>query len=140
VVPTTPCSTSPTLTKVDYFYCNGCRMAPTPRGETAQAGGGHPSYKRAHTQLFSMMRTQNVNDSVATPPSPSVPFPSPLQPSQLRSELHSLWIKLANPDNRSKAMHSSPPVSFTCHSQEQTTGMNRHAYTGHFHSSSPDAW
>jgi hypothetical protein len=39
-----------------------------------------------------MMRTQNVEDSIATPL-------SPLHPSQPRSVLHSPWIKPANPDN-----------------------------------------
>jgi hypothetical protein len=46
-----------------------------------------------------MMRMRNVDDSIATPPSPSVSLPSLLHPSQLRSVLHSLWIKLVNPDN-----------------------------------------
>jgi hypothetical protein len=59
------------------------------------------------TQLFSMMRTRNVDDNIATPPSPSVSLPSlatstgrgVLHPSQSRSVLHSSQIKLASPDN-----------------------------------------
>jgi hypothetical protein len=59
------------------------------------------------TQLFSMMRTRNVNDNVATPPSPSVSLPSlatstergVLHPSQPRSVSHSPRIKPATPDN-----------------------------------------
>jgi hypothetical protein len=51
------------------------------------------------TQLFSMMRTRNVNDHVATPTSPSVSLPSLSRPSQPRSVLHSPRIKPANPDN-----------------------------------------
>jgi hypothetical protein len=46
-----------------------------------------------------MMRTQNVNDRVATPTSPSVSLPSLSLPSQPRSVLHSPRIKPANPDN-----------------------------------------
>jgi hypothetical protein len=51
------------------------------------------------TQLFSMMRTRNIDDHIATPPSPSVFLPSLSQPSQLRSVLHSPRIKPVNPDN-----------------------------------------
>jgi hypothetical protein len=51
------------------------------------------------TQLFNMMRTRNIDNSVATPPSPSVSIPSLLHPSQPRSVLHSPRIKPANPDN-----------------------------------------
>jgi hypothetical protein len=51
------------------------------------------------TQLFSMMRTRNVNDHIMTPTSPSVSLPSLSLPSQPRSALHSPWIKPANPDN-----------------------------------------
>jgi hypothetical protein len=59
------------------------------------------------TQLFSMMRTRNINDNVATPPSPSVSLPSlatstrrgVLHPSQPRSVSHSPRIKPATPDN-----------------------------------------
>jgi hypothetical protein len=59
------------------------------------------------TQLFSMMRTRNVGDNVATPPSPSVSLPSfatstgkgVLHPSQPRSVSHSPRIKPATPDN-----------------------------------------
>jgi hypothetical protein len=51
------------------------------------------------TQLFNMMRMRNVDDSVATPSSPSVSLPSPLHPSQPRSVLHSPRIKPANSDN-----------------------------------------
>jgi hypothetical protein len=59
------------------------------------------------TQLFSMMRMRNVDDNVATPPSPLVSLPSlatstgrnVLHPSQLRSVLHSPQIKLVTPDN-----------------------------------------
>jgi hypothetical protein len=55
------------------------------------------------TQLFSMMKTQNV----ATPPSPSVSLPSlatstgrgVLHPSQPRSVSHSPRIKPVTPDN-----------------------------------------
>jgi hypothetical protein len=46
-----------------------------------------------------MMRMRNVDDSVTTHPSPSFSLPSPLHPSQLRSVLHSPWIKPVNPDN-----------------------------------------
>jgi hypothetical protein len=46
-----------------------------------------------------MMRMQNIDDSIATPPSPLVSLPLLLHPSQPRSVLHSLWIKLVNPDN-----------------------------------------
>jgi hypothetical protein len=51
------------------------------------------------TQLFSMMRTQNVDDHVATPTSPLVSLPSFSLPSQPRSALHFPRIKPANPDN-----------------------------------------
>jgi hypothetical protein len=51
------------------------------------------------TQLFSMMRMQNIDNRVATPPSPSVSLPSLSRPSQPGSVLHSSWIKLVNPDN-----------------------------------------
>jgi hypothetical protein len=59
------------------------------------------------TQLFSMMRTQNIDENVATPPSPSVSLPSlgtstgrgVLHPSQSRSVLHSSQIKPVSPDN-----------------------------------------
>jgi hypothetical protein len=74
-------------------------MAPKPRGETERAGGGHPSYKQAHKTIIQMMRMRNINNSVATPPSPSVSLFSLLHPSQPRSVLHSPQIKLANPDN-----------------------------------------
>jgi hypothetical protein len=46
-----------------------------------------------------MMRMQNVNGNLATPPSPSVSLPSLSHPSQPRSVLHSLWVKPASPDN-----------------------------------------
>jgi hypothetical protein len=54
-----------------------------------------------------MMRMQKVDGNVATPPSPSVSLPSlatstgrgVLHFSQPRSVSHSLWIKLASPDN-----------------------------------------
>jgi hypothetical protein len=46
------------------------------------------------TQLFSMMRTQNVDNSIATPPSISVSLPSLLHPSQPRSVLHSVRATL----------------------------------------------
>jgi hypothetical protein len=59
------------------------------------------------SQLFSMMRMRNIDDNVPPPPSPSVSLPSlatstgrgVLHPSQPRSVLHSLRIKLAGPDN-----------------------------------------
>jgi hypothetical protein len=59
------------------------------------------------SQLFSMMRTRNVDDNVTTPPSPSVSLPSlatstgrgVLHPSQPRSVLHSPQIEAASPDN-----------------------------------------
>jgi hypothetical protein len=59
------------------------------------------------TQLFSMMRTRNIGDNVATPPSPSVSLPSLAtstgrgvsHPSQPRSVSHSLQINTASPDN-----------------------------------------
>jgi hypothetical protein len=59
------------------------------------------------TQLFSMMRTRNVDNNIATPPSPLVSLPSlatstgrgVLHPSQSRSVLHSSRIKPATPDN-----------------------------------------
>jgi hypothetical protein len=59
------------------------------------------------SQLFSMMRTRNVNENVATPPSPLVSLPllatstgrGVLHPSQPRSVLHSPRIKPASPDN-----------------------------------------
>jgi hypothetical protein len=47
-----------------------------------------------------MMKTQNVDDNVAIPPSPSVSLPSPaLHLSQPRSVSHSPRIKPASPDN-----------------------------------------
>jgi hypothetical protein len=59
------------------------------------------------TQLFSMMRTRNVDNNVTTPPSTSVSLPSlatstgrnVLHPSQPRSVSHSPRIKPATPDN-----------------------------------------
>jgi hypothetical protein len=51
------------------------------------------------TQLFSMMRMRNVDNCIATPTSPSVSLPSLSHPSQLRSMMHFLRIKPANPDN-----------------------------------------
>jgi hypothetical protein len=59
------------------------------------------------TQLFSMMRTRNVDGNVATSPSPSVSLPSlatstgrgVLHPSQPGSVSHSPQIKPASPDN-----------------------------------------
>jgi hypothetical protein len=59
------------------------------------------------SQLFSMMRTRNIDDNVAPPFSPSVSLPSlatstgrgVLHPSQPRSVLHSPRIKPVNPDN-----------------------------------------
>jgi hypothetical protein len=52
VAPTTPCSTSPTLTKVNDFHHDRCRTAPEPRGETERAGGGYLSYKRAYNPII----------------------------------------------------------------------------------------
>jgi hypothetical protein len=51
------------------------------------------------TQLFSMMRSRNIDDHIATPPSLSVSLPSLSHPSQPGSVLHSSQIKPANPDN-----------------------------------------
>jgi hypothetical protein len=38
--------------EVDHFYRDGRRTAPEPRGETERAGGGYPSYKRAHKPII----------------------------------------------------------------------------------------
>jgi hypothetical protein len=59
------------------------------------------------TQLFSMMRTRNVDNNIATPPSLLVSLPSlatstgkgVLHPSQPSSVLHSPRIKAVSPDN-----------------------------------------
>jgi hypothetical protein len=59
------------------------------------------------TQLFSMMKTRNVDGNIATPPSPSVSLPllatstgrGVLHPSQLGSVSHSPRIKPVSPDN-----------------------------------------
>jgi hypothetical protein len=59
------------------------------------------------TQLFSMMRMQNINNNVTTPPSPLVSLPSlpisngrsVLHPSQPRGVSHSPRIKPVSPDN-----------------------------------------
>jgi hypothetical protein len=59
------------------------------------------------TQLFSMMKTWNINDNVTTPPSPLASLPSlatstgrgVLHPAQPRNVSHPPWIKLASPDN-----------------------------------------
>jgi hypothetical protein len=98
---------SPTLMKVDNFYCDGCQTAPEPRGVTARTGGGHLSYKQAHKPTIQYDENANINDNVAAPRSPLVSSPSlatstgrgVLHPSQPRSVLHSPQIKPASPDN-----------------------------------------
>jgi hypothetical protein len=100
-------------------------------------------------QLFSMMRMQKVDGNVATPPSPLVSLPSlaPLEgvfyiplsrgvcctPRGLSQRAQTTLMVTDQRD-----MPSSPPASFTCRSQDQTTQTNNRASTRHSRFSSPD--
>jgi hypothetical protein len=99
VAPTTPCSTSPILTKVDNSYRVDAEWLQNLEARLSEQAEATQATNELITQLFSMMRTRNVDDCVATPTSPLVSLPSLSLPSQPRSALHSPRIKPANPDN-----------------------------------------
>jgi hypothetical protein len=85
------------------------------------------------TQLFSMMKTQNVDNSVATPPSPSVSLPLLLHPPQPRSVLHSPQIKLANPDNFDGDRSKGRAFLTSCELYLSLTGVDYPDEQAHIH-------
>jgi hypothetical protein len=85
------------------------------------------------TQLFSMMRTRNVDDHVATPTSPLVSLPLLSLPSQLRSVLHSPWIKLVNPDNFDGDRSKGHAFLTSCELYLSLTGVDYPDEQAHIH-------